>query len=71
LSPQEQANCTLILSGATNRQIAGSLSIGESTVETRLHRTFAKTGVESRIQLVARFFRETPLSGLSEKLRLR
>lgn len=66
LSPQEQAICTLILRGATNRQIAGSLSISENTVETHLRHIFAKTGVESRVQLVARFFRETLLPGLSD-----
>jgi DNA-binding CsgD family transcriptional regulator len=64
LSPREQAICTLVLRGATNRQIGESLAISEHTVETHLRHVFDKVGAESRIQLVARFFQETMLPGL-------
>ncbi|MCC6792128.1 MAG: helix-turn-helix transcriptional regulator [Thermomicrobiales bacterium] len=67
LSPREQAICALILRGATNRQIAGSLAMSENTVETHLRHIYAKTGVEGRMQIVAAFFRETLLPGLSER----
>ena len=54
-----------MLRGATNRQIAAMLQITENTVETHLRRVFDKTGVSSRVQLVARFFQETMLPGLA------
>lgn len=66
LSPQEQAICTLVLRGAGNRQIAETLSISENTVETHLRHIFDKTGVSSRVQLLARFFRETMLPDFPE-----
>jgi DNA-binding CsgD family transcriptional regulator len=65
LSPREQAICTLVLRGATNRKIAASLAFSEHTVETHLRHVFDKTGAESRVQLVARFFQATMLPGLA------
>lgn len=67
LSPREDAICTLVLRGATNRQIAATLGISENTVETHLRRVFDKTGAGSRIELVARFFGAMVLPGLADR----
>jgi DNA-binding CsgD family transcriptional regulator len=67
LSPREAAICSLVLRGAGNRQIAESLSISENTVEKHLRHVFDKTGAESRVQLVARFFQETMLPGVVDQ----
>lgn len=61
LTAQERAVCMLVLRGASNARIAAALSISENTVETHLHHIFAKTGVSTRVRLVARYFQETML----------
>jgi DNA-binding NarL/FixJ family response regulator len=52
LSPREREVLTLVAEGATNREIASMLGIGIETVKTLLRRTFAKLGVQRRVQAV-------------------
>jgi DNA-binding CsgD family transcriptional regulator len=53
LSPREREVLRLVAAGATNRQIAAELKIGDETVKTLLSRTFAKLGVRRRAEAVA------------------
>jgi DNA-binding CsgD family transcriptional regulator len=59
LTPQEVRISRLVARGASNREIAGELFIGESTVEYHLHRMFLKLGVKSRTQLATRVLEST------------
>jgi len=52
LSPREREVLTLVAEGATNGEIASVLGIGIETVKTLLRRTFAKLGVQRRVQAV-------------------
>ncbi|HEV2375016.1 MAG TPA: LuxR C-terminal-related transcriptional regulator, partial [Streptosporangiaceae bacterium] len=52
LTPVEERVITLVIDGATNREIAAALSISVKTVEGTLSRIYRKTGVHSRIELV-------------------
>lgn len=54
LSPGERAVCELILAGLPTKAIAAEMSLSPHTVEDRLKVIFAKAGVASRQQLVAR-----------------
>lgn len=54
LTPQEQAVIELILSGASNREAANELYLSVKTVQYHLTRIYAKLGVRSRTELVAR-----------------
>jgi DNA-binding CsgD family transcriptional regulator len=54
LSPRESQIAALIASGATNRLIASVLDISLWTVSTHIRRIFAKLGVNSRAEMVAR-----------------
>ncbi|MBC5811272.1 MAG: AAA family ATPase [Candidatus Eremiobacteraeota bacterium] len=51
LSPREREIGMLVAVGASNREIAATLSISERTVEKHLHTAFEKLGVRSRTQL--------------------
>jgi DNA-binding NarL/FixJ family response regulator len=51
LTEREQEVSRLIRSGASNKQIADTLSITEKTVKAHLTNTFRKLGVSSRVQL--------------------
>jgi DNA-binding NarL/FixJ family response regulator len=53
LSPREREVLRLLATGATNRQIAASLALGEETVKTLLSRTYDKLGVSRRAEAVA------------------
>jgi DNA-binding NarL/FixJ family response regulator len=53
LSPREREVIRLVASGATNREIARTLGVGEETVKTLLTRAFDKLGVRKRAQAVA------------------
>jgi len=53
LSPREREVIRLVATGATNREIARALGVGEETVKTLLTRTFDKLGVRRRAQAVA------------------
>jgi DNA-binding NarL/FixJ family response regulator len=54
LSPGERAVCGLLLAGLPTKVIAAELSLSVHTVEDRLKVIFAKAGVSSRQELVAR-----------------
>jgi DNA-binding CsgD family transcriptional regulator len=54
LTPRERDVVGRLLSGATTRQIATSTGLTVATVNTYLKRIFAKLGVHSRVELVAR-----------------
>lgn len=54
LSPREQEIARLVARGATNRMIASVLEISAWTVSTHLRRIFAKLGVASRAEMVAK-----------------
>ena len=53
LSPREREVLRLVATGATNAEIAESLSIARDTVKTLLARTFEKLGVHRRAEAVA------------------
>lgn len=53
LSPREREVLRLVAEGATNREIASALDVGEETVKTLLARTFAKLGVRRRAEAVS------------------
>ncbi len=54
LSPRELQIAHLVARGATNRMIATTLEISTWTVSTHIRRIFAKLGVNSRAEMVAR-----------------
>ncbi len=54
LTEREVDVIELLLSGATNKEIAAELSLGLATVKTHLHHIFQKTEVQSRSELVAK-----------------
>jgi DNA-binding NarL/FixJ family response regulator len=53
LSPRERETLRLVAAGATNRQVAAKLGIGEETVKTILGRAFLKLGAHRRAEAVA------------------
>jgi DNA-binding NarL/FixJ family response regulator len=53
LSPREREVVRLVAGGATNREVAQALEVGEETVKTLLARTYAKLGVRRRAEAVA------------------
>lgn len=53
LSPREREVVRLVARGATNREVAQALDVGEETVKTMLARTYAKLGVRRRAEAVA------------------
>ncbi len=63
LSPREQEIVRLVAKGHPNKIIAAVLEISPWTVSTHLRRVFAKLGVSSRAEMVARVFDENMLSG--------
>lgn len=56
LSPRELQIARLVADGATDRAIGSRLEISPWTVSTHVRRIFAKLGVGSRAEMVARFF---------------
>ncbi len=54
LSPQEQRVARLAANGAANAEIARQLYVSVSTVETHLEHIYAKLGIHSRFELIAR-----------------
>lgn len=54
LSPREQEVVKLVARGYPNKSIANVLAISPCTVSTHLRRIFAKLGVGSRAEMVAR-----------------
>ena len=53
LTSREQEVVQLILSGKSNREIAGALSISENTVKTHARSIFSKYDVSSRAELIS------------------
>jgi DNA-binding NarL/FixJ family response regulator len=53
LTIREQEVLQLILSGKSNREIAGALFISESTVKTHVRNIFSKYDVGSRAELIS------------------
>jgi DNA-binding CsgD family transcriptional regulator len=49
----------LLVRGLSNREIAMELHVSVNTIQTHLAHAYEKLGVQSRNQLLARFFRET------------
>jgi DNA-binding NarL/FixJ family response regulator len=58
LSPRERQVLRLVAQGATNREAAEELGIGEQTVKTLLARSYAKLGVSRRSEAVATAYQE-------------
>jgi DNA-binding NarL/FixJ family response regulator len=52
LNPREKAVLNAVLDGASNKRIAATLHLSESSVKAVLQRLFDKTGVRTRSQLV-------------------
>ena len=48
LSPRERQALRLVAQGATNREVAEALGVGDETVKTMLSRAFVKLGVRRR-----------------------
>jgi DNA-binding NarL/FixJ family response regulator len=53
LTDREMEVLTMVLQGATNREIADSSSISERTVKTHLYRVYKKLKVKSRTKAIA------------------
>lgn len=53
LAPRERAVAALIVEGKSNREIAVTLSITESTAETHVQHILNKLGFNSRTQIAA------------------
>ena len=58
LSSREVEVLQLMATGISNKEIAGSLVIGESTVKTHLVHIFNKLGVKGRTEAVAEAVRK-------------
>ena len=52
LTPREQEVARLIAFGFTNKKVAETLGIGESTVKTNVHNIMQKTGLRDRADFV-------------------
>ena len=55
LSPRECEVLRLVSQGLTNQAIAHRLGLSVKTVETYLHRAYAKLGVQNRAEAVVHF----------------
>jgi DNA-binding CsgD family transcriptional regulator len=64
LTAREHRVVALLLSGASNRQLAEALCVSDNTVETHLRHIYEKLGVRGRQQVLARYFRETARAAL-------
>jgi DNA-binding NarL/FixJ family response regulator len=51
LTPRELEVVSLVATGASNKEIAGTLKLSEETVKHHLSRIFEKTGQSSRVEL--------------------
>lgn len=60
LTPQEAAVVELVVTGRTNKEVAGELYISVKTVQYHLTRVYAKLGVRSRAELTARYTPDPP-----------
>lgn len=71
LSPREQEIARMVARGYPNKTIAAVLDISSWTVGTYLRRIFAKLGVSSRADMVARLLEESLLGEQSRVHELR
>ena len=53
LSPREREVLRMVAAGATNREVATALAVGDETVKTLLARVFTKLGVRRRAEAVS------------------
>ena len=58
LTRQERNVPSLLVRGLSNRELAAELHVSVNTVQTHLAHAYEKLGVQSRNQLLARFFHE-------------
>ena len=63
LSPREKEVVRLVATGLPNNAIAQVLEISLWTVATHLRRVFAKLGVSTRAQMIARILQDGLLTG--------
>ena len=56
LSRREREVLRLVAAGATNRDVAAKLGVGDETVKTLVSRTFAKLGARKRAEAVSRAY---------------
>jgi DNA-binding CsgD family transcriptional regulator len=63
LTAREREVCELLITGATNRRIAGKLCISENTVEFHLRHIFAKLDASSRTEAAVTYLRSQVLPG--------
>ena len=61
LTPAEREVSNLVVEGASNPQIAGSLGISRHTVESHLKHIVVKLGIGSRVQLAVLMTRQSAL----------
>jgi DNA-binding CsgD family transcriptional regulator len=54
LTPRQQEIASRVLSGASNKRIAGGLHLTEQTVKDHIHAIFRKLGIHHRAELAAR-----------------
>lgn len=66
LTPREREVITAIASGATNRQIAKDLGVGERTARTHVSNILGKLGLTSRTQAAMWAVREGLIPGTTE-----
>ena len=59
MTQAERRVLELLVRGLSNREIATELHVSVNTIQTHLAHAYEKLGVQSRSQLLARFFRET------------
>jgi DNA-binding NarL/FixJ family response regulator len=57
LTPRQQEIVQLVVSGASNKEIAQQLVISTKTVKNTLTTVFAKTNTQSRTQLAVQWLR--------------
>ncbi|WP_417208467.1 helix-turn-helix transcriptional regulator [Antarctobacter sp.] len=53
LTRAERRICQLLVGGDTAKDIADTLNLSVATIRTHLHNTYAKTGADGQVQLVA------------------
>ncbi len=53
LTPREREVLQQVLSGKSNREIAGALFITENTVKTHVRNIFSKYDIKSRAELIS------------------
>lgn len=59
LTPAERRVLELLVRGSSNRELAMELHVSVNTIQTHLAHIYEKLDVQSRSQLLARFFQET------------